>query len=532
MTREEELLEIIRGNRRQREKPNGNGHDVGEHPTILVEPGERPRAAREGLAAMQAAHVPFFRRYTDLVRVARIEAKDPQGNKLHVPAAIIVGPTVAAEALSDSAVWEKRTKKGTATIDPPAPVVAHVLAMIEAWPFPVLRGITATPTLRPNGSLLAKRGYDEETGLYLFEPPAMPPIPADPSREDALAARDVLNGLLEEFCFADEGVSRSAALAMLMTPVLRGAMDVAPMFVVTKPEAGTGGSYLQHLASMIATGERAPVISLTPNPEENEKRLAAAALSQQPLIALDNVSIDLGGDFLCQVTEQSRLRIRRLGASEMVIVDNSFTVFANGNQLQTTGDVVRRTIRIELDANMENPDARTFKRDPLAEVKEDRGRYIAAILTIARAYAVQGFPDEKPPKPSYEAWSRIVRSAITWLGWPDPVAGIEELRAADPIRSARAILFEAWIDYLEEGASYTTSEIITWAKGDSQKAQNLREALIDVAKARTSNEPDPMRLAHWLSKNLNTVAHKHKLVVDRGDKKRPKWALVPNGGSG
>lgn len=529
MTREEELLAMIREQARGKAKSNG-GDQHHDATTILVEPGERPRAAREGLAAMQAAHVPFFRRYTDLVRVARIEAKDPQGNKLHVPAAIIVGPTVAAEALSDCAVWEKRTKKGTATIDPPAPVVAHVLAMIEAWPFPVLRGITATPTLRPNGSLLNKRGYDEETGLYLFEPPAMPPIPADPSREDALAARHVLNDLLEEFCFADEGVSRSAALAMLMTPVLRGAMDVAPMFVVTKPEAGTGGSYLQHLASMIATGERAPVISLTPNPEENEKRLAAAALSQQPLIALDNVSIDLGGDFLCQVTEQSRLRIRRLGASEMVIVDNSFTVFANGNQLQTTGDVVRRTIRIELDANMENPDARTFKRDPLAEVKEDRGRYIAAILTIARAYAVQGFPDEKPPKPSYEAWSRIVRSAITWLGWPDPVAGIEELRAADPIRANRAAVFQAWCDYLDIKETYATSQLINLARGDSDKARDLWDALVEVARARTSHEPDPTRLGVWLNKNLNTVAAGHKLVVDRGDKKRPKWALIKNGG--
>lgn len=534
MTREEELLQMLRSRSEQplekREKSNGHG----ERQSILVLPGQRPHIARAGLAAMAATGVAFFRRYTELVRVARIEATDARGSKINVPASLIVSPAICEEALSFAADWEKPTKKGkTVPIDPPAPVVTHVLALIEAWPFPPLRGITGTPTLRPDGSLLSKPGYDKKSGLYLFDPPPMPPIPADPSKEDAIIARDQLNELLDEFVFAeDEGVSRSAALAMLMTPVLRGAMEVAPMFVITKPEAGTGASYLQDIAAMIATGERAPVISLTVNPEENEKRLGGAALSQQPIIALDNVSIDLGGDFLCQVTERPRLRVRRLGTSDLVIVDNSFTVFANGNQLQTTGDVVRRTIRIELDANMENPDTRKFQRKPLAEIEADRGRYVAAILTIARAYAVQGFPDELPAKPSYEDWSKIVRSAIHWLGWPDPVAGIEHLRAADPIRANRAAVFQAWCDYLDIKETYATSQLINLARGDSDKARDLWDALIEVARARAAHEPDPTRLGQWLNKNLNTVAANHKLTVDRSDKKRPKWRLLKMGGSG
>lgn len=521
MNRDPDLARLEALFERPRDKTNGHG----ERPTILVEPGERPAAARDGLAAMAEHGTRFFRRYTELVRVARIEAKDARGQKLFVPAALAVDSVVAAEALSEAAIWQKPGKKRPTTIDPPPGVIAHVLALVEAWPFPPLRGIIATPTLRPDGSILSKPGYDPLTGLYLFDPPPMPPIADQPSLADAEAALTLLNELLDEFCFAeDDGISNASAIAMLMTPVLRGAMEVAPMFVVTKPEAGTGGSYLQDLAAMIATGERAPVLSLTSNPEENEKRLAGAALSQQPIIALDNVSIDLGGDFLCQVTERPRLRVRRLGTSELTILDNSFTVFANGNQLQTTGDVVRRTIRVELDANMENPDRRSFRKSPLDEIKRDRGRYVAAILTIARAYASAGYPGELY-RPSYEDWSRFVRSALVWLNWRDPVDSVEHLRAADPIRSNRASLFNAWIDHLHPNTPYTTREIIEYARDVARK--DLWETLLDIAPSRKNNDPDPTKLGQYLNKNLNTVAHGHKLFVDRSDKTRPKWLLTP-----
>lgn len=115
--------------------------------------------------------------------------------------------------------------------------------MVDEWPFPPLRGVIATQTIRYDGSLLTKPGYDETTGFVLFEPPPMPPIPDRLSLADAEAALTLLNGLLDEFDFKqDDEVSRSAAVSMLVTAVVRGAMMAAPMHVITKSEAGTGGS--------------------------------------------------------------------------------------------------------------------------------------------------------------------------------------------------------------------------------------------------------------------------------------------------
>ena len=257
----------------------------------------------------------------------------------------------------------------------------------------------------------------------LFNPPPMPAIPDQPTKQDALDALALLNDLLAEVDFAeDDNVSLSGAISMLMTPVLRGMMPVAPMHVVTKPAAGTGGSYMQDITAAIAIGERCPVLSLTlNNDEENEKRLSSAALTGQPIIAIDNFTGTLMGDFLCQLIERPMPQVRLLG--KLRAGDHHRTTTASSPTATTStigADTVRRTVQISLDANVENPESRTFTRNPVAEVLADRGRYIAAILTIARAYRVAGLPGKLPPRLSFEDWSDNVRSALVWLGWPDP----------------------------------------------------------------------------------------------------------------
>ena len=76
------------------------------------------------------------------------------------------------------------------------------------WKFPVIAGIITTPTLRPDGTILKDAGYDPATQLLLIDPPPMPAIPENPTKDDALAALKLLKELLAEFPFVDD-VSRS-----------------------------------------------------------------------------------------------------------------------------------------------------------------------------------------------------------------------------------------------------------------------------------------------------------------------------------
>ena len=485
---------------------------------------------------MAAAGVPFYQRGKDIVRVCLVKLKLSNSKDVQVPAVSIVTRPMLMRALMRSATWHVYNSEfELVRIDPPGDLGDHILGMIGEWPFPPLRGVIATQTMRYDGTLLTKPGYDKATGLVLFNPPPMPEIPDRPTKADADAALAILRDLLVEVDFAeDDNVSLSGAISMLMTPVLRGMMPVAPMHVVTKPAAGSGGSYMQDIMAAIALGEGCPVLSLTlNNDEENEKRLSSAALTGQPIIAIDNFTGTLMGDFLCQLIERPMPQVRLLGRSELVTITNNHCVVANGNNVTIGADTVRRTVQISLDANVENPETRTFLRNPVAEVLANRGRYVAAILTIARAYRLANMPGKLRPRLSFEGWSDNVRSALVWLNWPDPDESIKAVRAADPIGAKLHAVIAAWADELMVNIGYYTSELVERAgqyigDGSNDRARPaLWEALFAVAGNKTG-QLDPRALGRWLEVHLNRVSAGHKLLVDREtNKARPRWSVAP-----
>jgi phage gp37-like protein len=267
------------------------------------------------------------------------------------------------------------------------------LARVGEWGFPVVAGIITTPTMRPDGSLLTQPGYDAATRLLLVEPSPMPAIPDAPTREDALVALDRLEGLLAEFPLVDD-VARAVALSALITPVVRGAFPVAPMHALLAPVAGSGKSYLLDTVSAIAIGQVMPVMAAGRDEEETEKRLGAALLTGQPLISIDNVNGELRGDALCQMIERPVVEVRILGRSERVRIEARGTsIFSTGNNMVLVGDLCRRTLTATLDPQLERPELREFTGNPVADVLADRGAYVAAALTVCRAYMAAGRPN-------------------------------------------------------------------------------------------------------------------------------------------
>lgn len=500
-------------------------------PTIRVLSGLRHLAADQGLSALETARYPFYQRNKSIVRAAMIKAKTSDGNVIEVPGIINVTLPMLGRALGCVAEWEKLKADGDAVrIDPPKEVVEQIASMVGEWPFPPLAGVIGTQTMRLDGSIIDTPGYDETTGLLLVSPPKMPPISAHPTKAEAGTALETILSLLIEFPFADDA-SRSVAVSMILTVVLRGALlPAVPMHVATAPQPGTGKSYLLDTASAIATAERCPVIAMAPNPEETEKRLIGAALSGQPIIAIDNVSEMLSGDFLNQVTERPVMQIRALGSSDVVRLSNTFTVFANGNNLSAPADLVRRTLTARLDANLENPEERDFTRDPVKIVLEDRGTFVAACLTIGRAYVCAGYPEKLRALPSFERWSDLVRSAIVWLGMSDPCSSMDLSRSEDPIRAARAAVFTSWAEQLGLNPNgLTTAELISEAEAVDQHGflhPKFRDACLSVAAERSGTTVSARRLGKWLASAEKNRVGDLKLTVNRQDAYRPRWVLA------
>ena len=149
-----------------------------------------------------------------------------------------------------------------------------------------------------------------------------------------------------------------------------------------------------------------PVMAAGRTEEETEKRLGANLLTGQPLICIDNVNGELKGDALCQAVERPIVEVRILGKSERVRIEaRGVSMYSTGNNIILVGDLCRRVITAVLDAQMERPELRAFRGNPVAKILADRGKYVAAALTICRAYAITGRPDKKTPLASFGGWS-------------------------------------------------------------------------------------------------------------------------------
>lgn len=442
--------------------------------------------ASRGEEILDEAGVQIFQRSRQLVRPVIEEVDATRGRKTKICQLIPVVPDYLRDLLCRHAVWQifDARSKQNVPIDPPRGIAATILARTGEWRlFPAVCGVTSAPTMRPDGSLVTEPGFDQKTGLLLVEPPPMPAIPDAPTKADAEAALKLLEDLLVGFPFVDD-VARAGALSALITAVARGAFPVTPLHASRAPTAGSGKSFLWDIIAAIISGHPMPVISTGKDEIEMEKRLGAALMTGQPLISIDNISGELGGDALCQIIERPVVDIRVLGQSKNMRIEALGTsVYATGNNFTLVGDICRRVITINLDAGMERPELRQFDFDPIERVLADRGKYIAAALTICRAYFVAGRPDKAPKLASFEGWSDTVRSALIWLGKEDPVKSMEFARQEDPELLELAEMLEnvsRYTSFAREAAATLlrmakTTKDPQVASGLIQRAADLKE---------------------------------------------------------
>jgi hypothetical protein len=393
--------------------------------------------------------------------------------------------------------------------------------------------------LRPDGSILDTAGYDDATGL-LYDPQGMKfsPVPEKPDKEDALEALSILKDLLSTFPFVTNA-DGSVALSGILTAIHRRSLPTAPAHCLTAPVAGSGKSMVVDIASEIADGRRAAVMSLGRTDEEAEKRLGSALIAGDSIISIDNIDRPFGGELFCQALTQRMLKIRILGYSRIIEVPSNAALFANGNNLTLVGDMTRRAIMCTMDPGVERPETRTFARDPLAMVRVDRDKYVIAVLTILRAFHVAGAPFQRDPLGSFVEWSNWIRGALIWLGEADPCETMEKVRQNDPKLGAVVAVISQWADVVGYDKRVTTKDLIDYAV---EKVENggpyykqefthpeLRESLLIVAG--DGGSINSRRLGLWLGSNENRLVQGCKVVRDGERGGVGIWKLIAAGES-
>ena len=515
------------------EAGDDNAPAKGNRPEIRIYSGFMPEAIDKGEQALLAADLGFYQRGSLIVRPAMVPVSVEDGRQMDVPRLVHVKAPHMAEAFTKVANWKRFDKRAGEWLnaDCPQRLAETYLAREGQWHLPVLTGIINCPTLRPDGSILELPGYDAQTGL-LFDAQGdkFPAMLHDPSRETALSALEFLRDLISTFPFVSPA-DRSVALSAILTTLIRRSLPTAPLHAFNAPTAGTGKSMLVDITSLIATNRPAPVIAQGKSEEEMEKRLGAALIAGDVLIAIDNCDEPLGGELLCQAMTQASLKVRILGKSMNAEVPSSAAIFATGNNLTLEGDMTRRAIRATLDAGVERPELRAFERNPITEVTARRGDYVTAALTILRAFHVAGRPEQSTPLGSFTEWSRWVRDALIWLGEADPCKTMEDMRGADPKLESLNTVLEQWHEVIGDDR-VTVREIIDRATRQNQQLYGraefvhpeFREALLAIAG--DGGAINGRRLGKWIGGNQNRIASGKKLVSAGLSAGRARWHLV------
>lgn len=353
---------------------------------------------------------------------------------------------------------------------PDRPTVEAVLS--RAREFTPLDRITHVAFVRPDGTVCAAPGYDPTTATMLLASPALDSVevPDTPTPEQVAAAVELLMGeWLGDMAFPDEA-SRAAALALMLTPFIRGLVYLAPLAVVDGLQMGVGKNLLADCLSILTTGRVCDPKPFSADDDENRKALLGSFRAGEELIVWDEAHT-LQGANLARAITAITYSDRVLGVSKVEAFPNRCTWVALGNQVRVLGDITRRVYRIEIVnrrpvSGYRHPELRAW-------TTEHRAELVSACLTLVRAWFVAGrpAPSAVPSFPSFEQWQFTVGGILEHAGVPGLLGNVAAWREeSDPISQ----WWEAhlvWLRERFETTEFTCGEVRSMALGDPGQYQ-------------------------------------------------------------
>lgn len=470
----------------------------------------------------------LYQRDGALVRVVRVADTEAEREKMAAgtPQIRSVGSAALAVRLTNVAAFQKFSVTAEAWV-PAVPPEVVVQAIKEWGEYPGVRpvsGIIETPSMRPDGSIIAEPGHDAVTG-YVYAPQReFPTLVENPTHYDAWRALAELLEPYVDFPFKDEAaryVPIAALLTLVCRPAIRGAV---PAFVMDATTRASGKGLLASVITTLAHGRPAAVMTWPDDrDDEVEKILGGYAMRAASVILFDNVTGTFGGAALDKVlTAVDRVELRVLGQSSVPSVSWRAVVLATGNNMALGGDTTRRVLVSRLEPLTEHPEERTDFRIPgdlVAWCREQHPRMVAAALTLVRAYVLAGRPQHVGAAGwgSFDLWRELIAEAIIWAGGADVTATRPTFdpTADDPETAALRVVLADLPRLLPHGG--TAREIIDglWPEFGmiDPTFAPLRDAVETLAHSIKGQRPDTGRLGKALRQARRRVVGDRRIDI-------------------
>ena len=308
------------------------------------------------------------------------------------PAIVPTSAPALTRELSTAATWEKYDGRadGWVQCDPP-PRHAAILFGAQSYRYlPPLTGVVRQPYFREtDGELIQQPGYDKAAQRFGVFDPRQFVIP-EPTPDAARASLALLEDLLTEFHFASP-IDRAAALAAIFTAVVRPTLPHAPAFHVRAPVYGSGKTYLCELIGAFAGPGGNAKVSYPMTSEEATKVILSLLLTSPAVIEFDDMDTDwIPHGTIKRTLTAEHITDRILGVSKTATVSTRTLFLGSGNNVGPIRDLLRRVLTIHIDPRCATPATMTYKGYPVEKVRQRRGVYVAAVLTIIQAWRTAG----------------------------------------------------------------------------------------------------------------------------------------------
>ena len=281
--------------------------------------------------------------------------------------------------------------------------------------FRPLLGLARVPIIDDAGNIDFGTGYHEATGIFRDRTPMLN-VPERPTEAEVQQAVDTLMTPFQSYEFEDPILGRDLTLTTVFTAIERPFLPTAPLTLLNG-ESGVGkGKFLKSI-SHLAFDTSPRFITYGFSDEEFEKRIATMFRFSAACMGIDNVNDKLVTNHTLEsIITEGHGDIRLLGKTEQIHVENRSFIALLGRGVSVGGDMVRRSLTLNLISKLGSPSTRSFELDPPTYVAMHRIELLTAAYTIMRAYRQAGMPKNVTTSiGSFEEWERYVRDLIVWL---------------------------------------------------------------------------------------------------------------------
>lgn len=426
-------------------------------PKIFAKDSDLGNLARNSWLAMQKANNPpkLFSHASGLVRIDHDGENELRLTRLNYD---MLRGYLARIAYFFKTEKDDEGKSRASRVLPPEHLVKDMLVEADP-PMPFLGRLVTHPVFTPDGNLHLQPGYNSESRCYFYSTDAnlsLPTISEKPGAAELRQAVELLKEVVYDFPFAGDA-DRAHVIALMVLPFVYDMInDSTPMHNIESPKPGTGKSLLFDACAMISLGHICGKASQVRSNDEMRKLLLSYARDGKPYFAIDNFVGEISSPALASVITGRTVTDRILGISATGTFPVRMVFAMTSNNPQFSKEMLDRTIRIRLNARMQDPssrDPRAFLHAHLLSwIFQNRGRIIGALCTIVRAWVAAGGPSSTRINGRFIKWSQVIGGILKVAeieGFLENMTEFKEDSDAET-RNVSALVWAWWEQHREE----------------------------------------------------------------------------------